>query len=44
MAAHLMARNAKFVSDSVIWVEDTPPIIESQLTKDVSVLDCCPFY
>ena len=37
--AHLMARNAKYVTDSVIWVEETPPIIACQLNKDVSCLD-----
>ena len=37
--AHLMARNAKYVIDSVIWVEETPPIIACQLNKDVSCLD-----
>ena len=38
-AAHLMARIAKLVNDSVVWVEDTPPIIACQLNKDVSGLD-----
>ena len=38
-ATHLMARNAKHVTDSVIWVEETPPIIACQLNKDVSGLD-----
>ena len=42
MATHLMARNAKFVNDSVIWVKDIPPIIEHQVIKDVSVLDFGP--
>ena len=37
-AAHLMARIAKLVNDSVVWVEDTPPIIACQLNKDVSSL------
>ena len=38
-AAHLMARNAKLVNDSIVWVEDTPPILECQLFKDVAGLD-----
>ena len=42
MAAHRMARNAKCVNDSVIWVEDIPPIIEFQVIKDVTVLDHGP--
>ena len=34
IAAHLMARNAKFVDDSVLWYPR--PIIECQLIKDVA--------
>ena len=36
MAAHLLARNALFVSESIVWVEDTQPFIELQVSKDVS--------
>ena len=42
MVAHYMARNAKFVNESVIWVEDIPPIIEFHVNKDVSGLDLGP--
>ena len=42
MAAYLIARNAKFVNDSVIWVKNIPPIIEYQITKDVVVSDHGP--
>jgi len=41
-AAHLMARNAKFISESIIWVEDTPPVIETQIAFDVRWLGSCP--
>ena len=27
-ATHIMAQNARFVSDVNVWVEDTPPVIE----------------
>ena len=36
MAAHLLARNALFVSESIVWDEDIPPFIELQVSKDVS--------
>ena len=41
-AAHLMARHAKLISESVIWVEDTPPVIVSQIAFDVRCLGSCP--
>jgi len=37
--AHLMAKNAKFLSDYNVWVEDTPPAIEQQILYDVSLLN-----
>ena len=42
-AAHLLARNALFVDDCVIWVEDTPPIIEHQIQNDVIAMDFGPY-
>ena len=36
--AHQMAKYAKYISDCIIWVEDTPPIIACQILNDVSVL------
>nr|XP_023888246.1 uncharacterized protein LOC112000364 [Quercus suber] len=41
-AAHLLAREAKNVKESVIWVEDSPPCIENQIMNDVIALDVCP--
>ena len=42
VAAHLLAKSARNVSDCVIWVEDTPPIIETQILKDVISMDIGP--
>ena len=36
---HLMARHAKDIVDYLIWVEDTPPPIVSQIQSDVIFLD-----
>lgn len=40
-ATHSLAKYAKFVSECVIWVEDTPSIIEHQVCIDVSLLGTC---
>ncbi|XP_075665698.1 uncharacterized protein LOC142635428 [Castanea sativa] len=37
-AAHILARNAKFVNNSVIWVEDIPPMIVDQVINDVNCM------
>ncbi|XP_050259013.1 uncharacterized protein LOC126704013 [Quercus robur] len=42
-AAHLLARNALHVADCVIWVEDTPPVIELQIQNDVLLMDLGPY-
>lgn len=38
-AAHPLVKDAKSLSDSVIWVEDSPPIIAKQTLNDVIHLD-----
>ena len=42
-AAHSLARNALFVDDCNIWVEDTPPVIELQIQNDVIAMDLGPY-
>ena len=34
-AAHILARQAKFLNDCNIWVEDIPPKIVDQIQADV---------
>ena len=41
-AAHQMAKYAKHIFDCIIWVEDIPSIIASQILHDVSVLGFSP--
>ena len=41
-AAHLLARDAKPLSERVIWVKDTPPIIAKEILNDVIHLDLGP--
>ena len=38
-AAHIMAQNARFVSDVNVWVEDTPPVIEQQILYGASFMN-----
>ncbi|XP_023898674.2 uncharacterized protein LOC112010558 [Quercus suber] len=42
-ATHLLARNALYVDDCVIWVEETPPVIELQIQNDVIAMDLSPY-
>ena len=41
-ATHQMAKYAKHISNCISWVEDTLPIIASQILHDVSVLGLSP--
>ena len=43
VAAHLMAKNAITVLDCVVWVEDIPPFIAMQVSKDVSSMNAVSF-
>ena len=36
IAAHIMARQAKYLNECNIWVEDTPPSITEQVQLDVA--------
>nr|XP_023880097.1 uncharacterized protein LOC111992470 [Quercus suber] len=38
-AAHVMAKYAKSVSDCIIWVEDTPPLIAALVQHDMYLLN-----
>ena len=40
-AAHVMAQNAKLITDCVVWVEDTPPMIQCQVHRDVLLMNQC---
>lgn len=43
VAAHRWARHAKLVSECIIWVEDTPPILDYQILKDITHLGFVPY-
>ena len=42
ITAHLLARHAYNVSNSVIWVKDTPPMIAIQICMDVLSMGLSP--
>ena len=39
--AHVLARQAKLVNEYIIWVEDTPPLIATQVQHNVHCLNSC---